>query len=241
VKLSALADFKAHVLAEYPKEAVGVLINGRYVPCTNTHEEPTRHFRLSAEEQARLTATVGPITALLHSHPFDRRSAPRWPPEWPTHLDMVQWLQGTIPWGIAATEGENLTDVVWLDEEHPATLDGRPFVHGIWDCFSAVRDCLKASGLVIPNYPRGMEWWQKGLSHYEDHFQEAGFHEVPISDLRPMDCLLMKVVSPVINHAAVVTGPDTIFQHLIHRASGYYPLKPWLRLTVKAVRHGPKS
>ena len=234
----ALADFSRHVLEQYPREACGVLVDGNYIRCTNIAPEPHQHFQIAAQELAGIAATHGPVQAILHSHPFDHRSPPKWPAEWPSHHDMQQWLKGDLPWGIVGTEGENITEVVWLNEEVTAPVEGRPFVSGVWDCYSTVRDWYRLNrNIVLPNYPRGMEWWERGLDHYSENFAKAGFIEIEREDLQVGDAVLMQVRSQVPNHAAVITGSNEITHHLFHRYSGRDRFDRWERLVCKYLRY----
>ncbi len=230
--------FRAHALSVYPREACGVIAAGSYVPCENAAASPGEHFVIRAQELALIGATIGKVEALLHSHPFDSRRPPKWPASWPSHHDMAQWMKGSTPWGIAATEGENVDPLIWLDEATIAPLEGRPFVHGVWDCYAVVRDWYRLErGITLPNYPRAMEWWERGQDHYAQNFASAGFVEVPRAQSQVGDVCLMQVRSPVINHAAVVTGTNDILHHLFHRLSGSDSFSRWERMCVKIVRY----
>ena len=228
-------SFIQHSLKEFPKEACGVVVNDSYIPCKNIATDPEKNFQISAIELASIAAQHGKVQAVLHSHPMVGRS--KWPAQWPSHHDMVQWLKGDIPWGIVATEGENCSPLVWMDEATIAPLEGREFVHGVWDCYSTVRDWYRVErGVTVPNFPRGMEWWDKGANHYEDNFEKAGFIEISRDELQIGDAVLMRVKSPVINHAAVVTGSNQIIHHLFHRKSGFDDFNKWERFYAKYVR-----
>lgn len=234
----ALEAFRAHVLARYPEEACGVLVDGSFIPCQNVSENPRKHFRIAAEELVRIGMERGRVEAVLHSHPFDRRSPPKWPAAWPSHHDMVQWLKGDVPWGITATEGENIDPLIWLNESEIAPLEGREFVHGVWDCYATVRDWYRlAKGLTIPNFPRAMDWWEAGANHYEENFEKAGFKEITRAEADVGDAMLIRVRAPVINHAAVITGNNVILHHLFHRYSGFDRFDRWERFAAKFVRY----
>lgn len=238
VNEEALDKFKSHAKKTYPREACGVVVNGEYIPCKNIAEQPTATFVIAAQELAEIAATKGRATALLHSHPISKTIASKWPEQWPSHHDMVQWMKGNIPWGIIATDGENFSDLVWMDESVIAPLEGRPFVHGVWDCYGLVRDWFRLErGITIPNFPRGMEWWEKGANHYEENFEKAGFVEISRDEIQPGDCAMYQVRSPVINHAAVITGSNEIMHHLFHRYSGRDDFHKWERLVAKYVRY----
>jgi cell wall-associated NlpC family hydrolase len=237
---SAAAQFKQHVLAEYPREACGVIVNDIFVKCQNVAPTPTQTFQISATELAGIGAQYGKVQAILHSHPFDRTQHQKWEPSWPSHEDMKQWLKSDAAWGIVATEGENISEMLWLDEGTIAPLEGRPFVHGVWDCYSTVRDWFRLErGITLKNYPRAMGWWERGLDHYSTNFADAGFEEVPRAIADVGDICLFQVRSQVINHAAVITGSNQLVQHLFHRLSGYDRFDRWERMIVKYIRLKP--
>lgn len=231
--------FKAHVIAQYPKEACGLLIDGVYVPQDNISETPERTFRIAPE--ALIRSGSMDLQAVLHSHPYDLRVAPAYPPEWPSTADMRSWIAMGIPWGICATEGEGITQLVWLDDANPAPLLGREFIHGVHDCYSIVRDWFKLQrSVTLPNFARGMDWWETGADLYDENFERAGFVTIPFEEATVGDCVLFKVRSPVTNHAAVITGENEILHHLFHRLSGHDSLNKWTRVINRAVRYrGP--
>lgn len=237
----ALSDFTAHVIQEHPREACGFIVDGNYIPVPNSSQTPLVSFRVDPIHYIK-TAALGEIQALLHSHPYLPGTHSQWPMEWPSTGDMETWLKGTIPWGICASDGEGITQLVWLDEEHPEPLIGREFVHGINDCFSIIRDWYKINrSTVIPNYARGMDWWFSGKNLYEDNFEKAGFVEIDRSDIQIGDVVLIRVAAPVVNHAAIVTGENEITHHLHKRLSGVDSLAKWNKTIVRAVRFkGPQ-
>lgn len=232
----AMEAFKQDVLARYPEEACGLVVNDRYVPCPNVAERPTETFRIDPVELIK--HGYGSIQAILHSHPYDLARPTIYPPEWPSSHDLRAWMGGSIPWGIAATDGEGLTNLVWLDDTSPEPLVGREFVFGVNDCYSLIRDWYRMErGITIPNYVRSMDWWERGEDLYTDNFESAGFYEVPLDEIQVGDVLMFKVRAPVPNHAAVMTGTNEILHHLFHRPSGYDTLAKWARVIVKAVRY----
>ncbi len=232
------ADFRDHVLRSFPQEACGVLVEDGYKPCVNASSSPNTHFTIRAEELIQIEVEHGPIQAVLHSHTILPGDRPKYPANWPSGMDMQQWLRGSVRWGITATDGENLDELVWLDEGQIAPILGRPFVHGVWDCYATVRDWFRLEkGLTMRNYPRGMEWWERGQDLYSQNFASEGFVEVPRAGLKAGDVCLMQYKSPVINHAAVITGPNEILHHLFHRPSRKDRFDQWERLCVKFVRY----
>lgn len=236
-----LKDFEAHVLERYPEEACGLVVDGAFIPVPNSALEPTKTFRIDPLHYVKASA-MGTVQAVLHSHPYQIAEQHKWPPEWPSAADMTGWLANNIPWGICATEGQGISQLVWLDEDNPEPLTGREFIHGINDCYSLIRDWFRLErGIALPNFARGMEWWTSGKDLYDENFERVGFRPIAMEELQVGDCVMFKVRSPVTNHAAVVTGSNQILHHLFHRLSGHDELAKWGRVINRAVRYiGPQ-
>lgn len=237
MKLSqeALDAFSRHAVSVWPAECCGIISNDKYIPMQNIAEDVFKTFKMDPVELAKLN---GSIHAILHTHPYDSANPPKHPAQWPSTADMKCWMTNNCPWGIAACDGEGVSQLVWLDEEHPEPLIGREFIHGINDCYSLVRDWFRMNyDVVIPNYPRGMEWWEDGKDLYSENFAKAGFTEVDKKDVRIGDCVLIKVMSPVINHAGVITGDNELLHHVFHRLSGRDRLDKWQYKIEKFVRY----
>lgn len=232
----ALEDFKAHTVACYPQEACGLLVNGSFIPTPNSALEPTKTFRIDPLHYVK-AAAMGTVQAVLHSHPYALTDRHLYPPEWPSTPDMEAWLANNLPWGICATDGEGITQLVWLDENNPAPLIGREFIHGINDCYSLIRDEFKTRGITLKNFARGYGWWETGANLYDDNFTVAGFTTIPMEEATVGDVLLFKVRSAVTNHAAVITDTNEILHHLFHRLSGHDKLSKWTRVINRAIRY----
>jgi hypothetical protein len=97
--------------------------------------------------------------------------------------------------------------------------EGRPFIHGIFDCYTLVRDYYKRNfNIFLPtNIQRNWEWWNKGENLYLENAKDCFFEEA--EDVRKHDILLMKINSPVPNHAAIYIGDGKILHHMSGRFS----------------------
>lgn len=216
------ADIAAHAKAEHPREACGLIVNIggtlRYVACKNIAASARENFILCPKDYA-LCARMGEICAVVHSHPDSR-------PE-PSQADLVACEASGLPWHIYAYPLDQ-----WgycAPSGYEAPLLGRPFVHGVLDCYAAVRDCLKKDkGVLIPDFDRRDNWWKDGQNLYVENFEKAGFRRIIDEPIKPYDCFLMQILSKVPNHAAVYLGGDIIYHHLYNRLSarevygGYY-------------------
>jgi len=234
-------DFKAHVLAVYPNEAVGLVVNDVFVPCKNTAETPITHFRV--DPSAIIAASeIGVLQAVLHSHTYGMTDTPYAhgnQPQWPSTADMTTWMKDSIPWGIVATDGEGLSEMVWMDDSVIPPLLERTFVHGVYDCYAIIRDYYRLKGIELKNYARGYNWWETGADLYVDNWADAGFIEITENEAQVGDVVIMQVRSKVPNHAAVITADNTITHHLFHRLSEEDRLDKWRKVIVKHVRYQP--
>jgi proteasome lid subunit RPN8/RPN11 len=228
-----LPDMQRHAGECQPRECCGLAIVRRrrliYMPCRN--RAPENEFEIAPEDWAKAEDT-GEIVAVCHSHVYA-------PPE-PSMADRAMCEKTGLPWLIVCWP--TLAWKVIEPEGYRAPLVGRPFVHGVHDCYSLARDYYReALGIDLPDYAREDEWWLRGQDLYRRHFGEAGFVQVGdggCRDIRAHDGLLLQIASPVPNHAAVVVEGGMILQHCHGRLSsrdvfgGY-----WRQKTTHVLRH----
>jgi proteasome lid subunit RPN8/RPN11 len=215
-----------------PHEACGLLIieKGRevFVPCKNISDLPKDSFTIDPVDFAN-AEDRGEIVRIIHSHCF---LSPR-----PSEADKVSCEASGVPWSIVSVPNGD-----WFHFEpvgYKAPLVGRTWAHGTLDCYSLIRDYyLEILKIEIPDFERRHEWWMKGDNLYLENFAKAGFYEIPASDIRQHDVVLMQIMSPVINHGAIFIGEDKILHHIHRRLSsrevfgGYFK-----KHTVKVLRH----
>lgn len=223
----------AHALREYPKEACGLFVRvdgiTHYHPCRNIAGSG-EHFILDPEDYAAADER-GEITGVFHSHPDVS-------PE-PSETD-IQCAQGSgLPWYILS-----VPQLQWGYTEpkgFTSDLIGRLFVYGTTDCYTLIRDYFRLErNLIMNNYDSNDDWWRKGENYYTENFQYEGFKEIPLSEVQEGDVLLMKVLSPVSNHAALYLGYNTILHHLYGRLSCREPYGEfWRKVTTHALRYNP--
>lgn len=144
--------------------------------------------------------------AVWHSHPSG--------PACPSGEDMRYQYSSALPHGIATLDG-----VFWFgDTVPPLPLVGRPFRHGVTDCYQIIHDAYSdIFGIELPHYPRDWKWWLSGETLYSDNFRSAGFCEIEPSEVLPGDLLFFCMKSKTPNHAAVWLGEDLILHHLSSR------------------------
>ncbi|WP_248917055.1 C40 family peptidase [Pseudomonas entomophila] len=242
-----LEAIRRHAAADYPREACGLVIDraGRldYQRCRNTASDPGEEFRIDPHDYAA-AEDLGEVVAVVHSHP-DASSRP-------SSRDLAMCEATGLPWHILSwPEGDLRT----LLPKGDTPLLGRPFVHGVWDCWQVCADWYcREWGLTFPAYAREDGWWEdpQGPSLYEQAYADAGF--VRVDAPRYGDLIVMAIgrtAHP--NHAGIFLGNDPrlpgeswspcgagpfLLHHLYGRPSEVIVFGgPWLDRTRLVLRH----
>ncbi len=224
-------EFESLALASPEREACALLIveGGKetLIHCVNISEFDD-HFEIDANDYSK-AEDRGEVLAVIHSHPKGNAS--------PSEYDLVSCENTGVVWHIFANHNRQWNEI--RPKGYEAPLVGRQWMHGVLDCYSLVRDYYKKElCIIMHDYERQFEWWNKGENLYLDNYAKEGFFEVPLKQIQKHDVILMQVMSPVVNHAAVYLGDGLILQHLHRRLSsrdvygGY-----WQKHTVKVMRH----
>lgn len=222
----------AHVEAEYPNEACGVVVQiGRrqeYLPCRNLSETPTESFTLAPEDYAA-AEEQGEVLMIIHSHPDVVQLIP-------SEMDRIQCDHSGVEWGIMSwPDGDFCTIAPRADRG----LTGRQWVLGHADCWTLIMDYYQQEhGITLNNWSVDYEWWVDGKENrYDENWQAEGFVEVDRADMRPGDMVMMQVSAPVINHAAIYLGENTILHHMSGNLSARVPYGKYYRdRTMRVVR-----
>lgn len=210
-----------HAVSEAPREACGLVIGGRYVPCENVAADPLEQFEIAPDEIAQAYAS-GKLEGVCHSHPGG--------PWWPSRADMAGQIETGLPWAILVPGESDAELACWWGGERPAvmTSDGlhvpRAFLHGVSDCYTLCQDYFRESmGVALPNVARDWEWWldpERNGSLYLDNLSLQGFEVVSTDPLsyaelaEPGDAYLMSIRSRVPNHAGIYLGDGLLLEHM---------------------------
>lgn len=200
-------EIRAHALTDPTHEVCGLVValgaHARAIPCKNVCEQPTEYFRFDGKEYRELSA-AHKVLAIYHSHP---RTGPA-----PTDADKTDCERQKLPYCIYSVSADRFA---W-HEPHGfrAPLVGRPFLHGLLDCYTLVRDWYALQlGVYLPDFEREDRWWQKGQNLYTENFAACGFYEIALRDVRRGDALLFALESLVPNHSAVYLGDGQMIHH----------------------------
>ncbi|EBD1259789.1 hypothetical protein IRA26_004299 [Salmonella enterica] len=92
---------------------------------------------------------------------------------------------------------------------------GRPYIVGVYDCYSLVRDYLLAvKGVAMSDYPREMYYQNSEQNIFETKLPEEGFVKIEGDSLQPGDFLVLDLPATTLKHAAIYSGSGQILHHL---------------------------
>jgi cell wall-associated NlpC family hydrolase len=233
-KIIEIAASEAATRPNAPQERCGVIVKDgdgqRLIECANTATNPCETFRISAEDWAFLNVDHE-VLALWHTHPNADAA--------PTQADLKYIELTGVPWHIVSWPqgGHSYTEPTGYE----APYTGRPFVHGVLDCYALCRDWYRREmNIDLPDDEREELWWDKGQNLYLDGFEKNGFVSIgkDIRKLQRGDGILMQIGATVPNHAAVYLGDGKILQHNFGRLSGITTFGgQWLKHSTHFLRH----
>jgi cell wall-associated NlpC family hydrolase len=132
-------------------------------------------------------------------------------------------------------------DVFWdIADDYLASGDlyGRPFIHGVFDCFTFLRDYYyQEFDIDIGDYSYEDDWWKLGKNYYLDNLNNLGL-SICKPPLQEGDVILMNINSPVPNHAAIYIGDGMVAHHMGERESNIEKFRPaYLAFTTAYCRY----
>lgn len=197
-------QIREQAVQAYPLEGIWLVTKAGCAQVENIHEDPENHFRVGIADMSR--ALSEGLLAIVHSHP-DQENVP-------SAADMQGQINTAVPWGIVTAGAEGCSPIRWFGHETPPLL-GRPFVHGITDCYALIKDFyLLKKGVELPEFPRSWGWWNHGQDLFMEGFAKAGFRRISQEEARPGDVWLAKIRSNTVNHGGVLVENDLMLHQM---------------------------
>lgn len=252
-------DFIDHAEEVFPEEMLGVVVDDEYVRLKNVDPEPEKFFQMSPADELKY-GFADPEQGkkpqmIVHSHPDS--------PFEPSFADMKAQKAAEVPFGLIQHSAEHSWRYLeWGDHILDEPLIERPFIHGVMDCYEAIRAWYwQEKKIYLPGAPRRNFWWEpvfedddwengevieEPLDLYAQCFEDWGFVQLTSEDdKQPGDvffyCLNLRnrVQSPrsVENHGGVYLGGGEIYHHLPGRLSEVTAAEGWARKATRWVRY----
>jgi proteasome lid subunit RPN8/RPN11 len=230
-----ISEWRLDVIDRYPEESCGLFIQYdktwpiEYCPMPNVADKPEKTFEIDPILFYKMEREYR-VKAVVHSHINYPHASKK---------DMVTQQKMGIPWGIMNIHKGAPREVFFFGEQlPPQDLIGRPFYHGVYDCYGIPRDFYRMCGIPMGDPPRFYRWWNlKGPNLLLEHYKENGFYRIDEKELQPGDCVFMNIGSKQVNHVVLYLGENLIIHHLINRLSRREPYTNWNRRSNFAVRH----
>jgi proteasome lid subunit RPN8/RPN11 len=229
-------EMLVHAREAYPNEACGLVVSRggskfRLIRALNLADKPMETFDLDPDAWLQV-ADDEEVIGIYHSHPFGTAE--------PSMADLSSCETTELPWHIVGLAGD--TYQVVHPSGYEAPYADRPYVYGVHDCWSIIRDWYRRElSIELMDFARNGHWWERGQNRYVENIEVAGFVELRGEVPRPGDLMLLQMGARVTNHAAIWIGDGTILHHVFGRLSCTEPWAgTWSRFMTHHLRHSTK-
>ena len=199
-------------LSAAPREACGYVFGSHaVVGVRNVASDPTHAFLMHPGEQRAALDRPDAPTAIWHTHPVAG-------PPTASDLDVGACNAHGLPWLIVTIPQGECLFLMPQPEQIPA-LRGRPYLHGVYDCYTLCRDYYRLErGITLPEPPDyGPHWYRHG-DLLGEQVARMGFTRVPFREAVPGDLLVLATRGPSRGgtHLAIFLGGN----RLLHQDTG---------------------
>lgn len=206
---------RKHAEKVFPKESIGLIIDGKFIAVENVHPTPEKNFRVSPTDLIRFH---GKIQAVIHSHNVSKVGGVEVHSWGPSKADMACQIAWNVPFGIQYVTEGGAGNIVWWGPGVPVRpYEGRPYVFGVMDCYSIVRDWYeKERGVILDDFARADYYWEEdnAVDLYIENVKSQGFTEVEDRKFEIGDVIMLKIRSKIVNHSMIYLGGDVGLHHL---------------------------
>lgn len=205
-----------------------VLTDGSVVAVENEADDKANQFLIGAACYAKYDER---IAGVWHSH-LELAGF--------SELDQQVLSADVLPWAVYCLMDDSFHE---CNPQTIAPFEGRPFVFGVYDCYSLISDYLKGEGVNLPSWARGSwgEWNTPGFTPFDDEWKKHG-KLVANNRYQAGDILLLNLgdYSSHTDHVGVFINSN---QFLHHPAQGVSRLQTfgsyWKRRLNSVIRPFP--
>ena len=199
---SAKEQIRLFAASKPEQETCGFVLKDKSVVLLdNVSSEPAEKFEISPVDYLKHEEE---LLGVWHSHLRERGFSP---------LDQQVMAADVLPWAVYCLQNDTWSE---CDPGEVAPFEGRPFVFGIYDCYSLVADYLKALEVNLPEWPRGKwgEWNTPEFTPFDDMRKEVG-RPIKPGDQKPGDILLLNLgdYQTHTDHVGVFTSKKHFLHH----------------------------
>lgn len=232
---------KQHAEKEYPNECCGLIVGEEYIPMKNISDSPETSFRINPEKFVEYNDD---IRCVIHSHCDTIVDGIKYRNCFASKKDQEMQISCDIPYGICHVGFNGKANRIFYfgDSLEIEEYIGRPYIYGVYDCFSLVRDYYKKEFQInMPNIPRQIHWWNESgeSSMFDDYFEECGFvdKQISIKFLKKFDVVLMNINGTCVNHCGIYLDHGLMIHHRYGHLSRHDPLMIYKDRVTRIVRH----
>lgn len=200
-------SIKEKAIKSIPNECCGfVSVNKvgevNVLECENRAFNKKDNFEISPMDFIK-ASKYGHVAAFYHSHFSDckKDGVDRF-----SRQDIDTSNESCIPAFMYCVSTDTF-DYLYPQSYEPVELLGRPFVRGIWDCHTLVRDYYKINrNIILTSYFFTKPPTDETDYGFKKALENEGAYEIKLSDIKENDILVFKNRSGKENHMGVYIG-----------------------------------
>jgi len=204
---------KKHASEVFPEESCGFFVGNEYIKMNNLAENKKTDFVIDTKEYIKYDKD---IQCIIHSHNNYKHASRK---------DMEQQIATARPWGIINVVNGSPKDVIfWGDQLERQDFLGRPFHHGVYDCYSLVRDYYKVEKKIeLREILRECFHWTED-SMLDNLYSGLGFEKISREEVVPGDGIFFSMSSKWTDHCGILLDKGLVLHHCFNRLSTREPL-----------------
>jgi proteasome lid subunit RPN8/RPN11 len=179
-------------------------------PCRNVSLEDKKYsYEIDPQEYIR-AVSLGKLCGVYHSHPDDDSLF--------SETDIEYAEEFALPIYVYGLKDKKFAE--YIPSSYEINLEGLPFVWGLFDCFSIVRNYFRQKHkLFISDYDRDESFANSNSNIIIENMNREKFFIVENKDIQNDDVLLFKSNRIFPHHFGVFVGNSRILHHPLGRLS----------------------